>query len=51
MIEMIIVFFYSKNNQKKYIDSVTMFCDSSPVLAADALRISFCGLNHKLLFD
>jgi len=51
MIEMIILFFYSKNNQKKSIDSVTIFCDSVRVLAADALRISFCGLIHNSLFD
>jgi hypothetical protein len=36
MIEMIIVFFISKNNQKKYIDSVTMFCDSVRVMFAEA---------------
>jgi len=47
MIEMIIVFSLSKNNQKKYIDSVTMFCDSVRVLAAEALRMRLCGLIHK----
>jgi len=40
-----------KNKLKKSVDRLTMFCDSVRVLAADALRISLYGLNHKLLFE
>jgi hypothetical protein len=42
MFGIIAAFSLSKNNQKKYIDSVTMFCDSSPVLLADADEIRVC---------
>jgi hypothetical protein len=51
MIEMIIVFSYSKNNQKKYIDNVTMFCESVRVLLAEADEFRLCGRNHNLLFE
>jgi hypothetical protein len=40
-----------KNKYKKSIDSVTLFCDSVRVLAADVLRMGFCGLIHKLIFE
>jgi hypothetical protein len=38
---------HSKNNQKKSIDTLSIICESVRVLAADALRIRFCGLIHK----
>ena len=33
---------HSKNNQKKYIDRVTMFCDSVRVLLAEADEFKRC---------
>jgi hypothetical protein len=43
MIEMIIVFSYSKNNQKKSIDIFSLCCILSLVLLADADEIRVCG--------
>lgn len=42
MFGIIPVFSYSKNNQKKYIDNVTMFCDSVRVLLAEADEFKRC---------